>query len=119
MMGPNHNQGDSVSEYTTEQFDRLPKWAQQEINRLTLRLREANKRLSAGPEDSNVFADPYSDNPTPLGRDALVKFVVGDGSGDVIIVRRAGNGIYVQGHKGIIMRAQASNTVHVQFDPDR
>jgi hypothetical protein len=54
----------------------LPVWAQQHvarlvqnIERLEVNLASANATLSAGPEDSDTFADPYSEGGArPLGR---------------------------------------------------
>lgn len=105
--------------YTKEQFDRLPKWAQREIDRLTMRLREASERLSAGPGDSNVFAHPYCDNPTPLGRDTMVKFVMGEASGDALHVGIFEDGLRVYGHRGIVIQPRARNAVDVRFSQGR
>ena len=71
---------------------KLPKWAQRRIEVLERDLEYAHQQLSAGPEDSNVFADPYSDTLKPLGKDVSVEFVLREGddrrpSNDSIFVR--------------------------------
>jgi hypothetical protein len=64
------------------QHDRskLPKWAQQDLERLERDLAHAQNKLTAGPEDSNTFADPYADAPRPLGKGAIIEFSLGERS---------------------------------------
>ena len=66
---------------TDHDMTRIPKWAQAAILELERKveqrdstIRSLRAQLSAGPEDSRVFADPYSDSPRPLGSDPLVRF---------------------------------------------
>jgi len=63
---------------STEQLNRLPQYAQQELVRLTNELSAANAKLAAGPEDSDTFADAYSSNPRPLGKGTRIQFGEGD-----------------------------------------
>jgi hypothetical protein len=57
---------------------KLPRWAQQEIERLTRNEAHYAAKLRAGPEDSDTFADPYSDSARrPLGRGTTIEFVLG------------------------------------------
>jgi hypothetical protein len=55
-------------------MDRLPAWAQNKIGRLERDLEAARKTLAAGPEDSNVFAEPYSAARRPLGCGTMIQF---------------------------------------------
>lgn len=57
-----------------DRFERLPKWAQQEIERLQRSVEWWQQQASVGPEDSTVFAEPHSDAPRPLGTDPVVRF---------------------------------------------
>jgi hypothetical protein len=52
---------------------KLPKYAQDELNRLRRDLAHAHAKLEAGPEDSDTFADPYL-HPRPLGKGESVEF---------------------------------------------
>lgn len=54
---------------------KLPRWAQNEIQRLTANLEWAERRLNAGPDNSDTFADPYSENAVrPLGKGTVIQF---------------------------------------------
>jgi hypothetical protein len=55
-------------------LDRLPRWARDRIEALERDLADARARLAAGPDDSDTFADPYSDASRPLGRGTMVRF---------------------------------------------
>ncbi len=93
---------------------KLPKWAQREITRLECDLAYAKDKLAAGPEDSRVFADPYSDPPRPLGHDTSIDFVLGEKWGDKINVRIDGNGIKVVGGNRLAVIPNASNVVYIE-----
>ena len=64
-----------------KQHDRtkLPVWAQNEISRLERDVEYYKTRLAAGPEDSDTFANPHDDAPTPLGQGTLIQFGVRPG----------------------------------------
>lgn len=55
-------------------LDRLPKWAKDEILRLEANVEHWQAKASVGPDDTNVFVDPYSDAPKPLHRRAHVRW---------------------------------------------
>ena len=101
-------------------FDRLPKWARTEIERLRRDLADAKERLAAGPENSNTFADPYLDK-KPLGTDTTVEFrLASGGKVRVRIARdRGGTKEYVDVmHVGrhaceLAIRPSSSNTFEV------
>ena len=63
-----------MTEKIERPLDGLPKWAQQEITRLRADNEAMAARLAAGPSDSDVFADPYSDVRRPLGRGTMIQF---------------------------------------------
>jgi hypothetical protein len=58
--------------------ERLPRYAQQLIERLQRDLDHANERLAEGPEGSDTFADPYATPPRPLGTGTMIQFGAGD-----------------------------------------
>jgi hypothetical protein len=67
----------------TPDVDKLPKWAQRKIEALERKIEalerevaDLRRTLAEGPEDSDTFADPYSDSPRPLGSGTSVQFVI-------------------------------------------
>jgi len=54
---------------------KLPRWAQDRIGKLERDLAAERRKLSAGPENSDTFADPYASAPRPLGRHTRIQFV--------------------------------------------
>lgn len=56
-------------------FGRAPVWAQHEMNRLArdFILADAQRRLADGPEDTDTWADPYSNPPRPLGSPRIIR----------------------------------------------
>lgn len=106
---------------STHDITKLPLWAQNKIQVLQNRLDSANAKLAAGPEDSNAFANPYSDAPQPLGKDPNIVFQIpnprspdahpwqfrvtleddqlyvnASGSGEMVVLPRASNAFYVR-----------------------
>jgi hypothetical protein len=90
---------------------RLPKWAQNEITRLRADLEYNEKKLAAGPADSLVFADPYSDTPRPLGN-PTVEF--GTERGRRFRVRLDADGLLeVSSDEGLKIQPRASNVIRL------
>lgn len=94
-------------------FERLPKWAQQEIERLERDLAYAKERLAEGDSESRVFADPYADPPRPLGYDTAVEFRFGDHWSDKIHIRIDGDGLKVMGGSRLSITPEAANVVRI------
>jgi len=59
---------------TDDREARLPVWAQHELTRLRRNNADLKARIALGPEDSDTFAHPTAETPTPLGRGAQVQF---------------------------------------------
>lgn len=53
---------------------RLPKWAQDRIKLLESNVVHLERQLATGPADSNAFLNPYSESPTPLGKNPVVAY---------------------------------------------
>ena len=103
----------------TGDITKLPKWAQQEIKRLNQDLAYYRSKLQVGPDDSNTFADPYSDARRPLGHDTTIEFVLTNGHKiRARLDRNSVNGLYdrlyVSGDDGIAVFPNASNSVEIQ-----
>lgn len=98
---------------------KLPKWARQEIERLTRDVEHLSAKLSAGPENSNTFADPYSDSKRPLGLDTAVEFVLDqkrwDGRGSRIRVALQDGVLNVNGDDQLLVMPRAANTLLIGF----
>lgn len=64
----------------SEDITRLPKWAQRQITSLMQQVASKDRQiaeLTAGPEDSNTFADPYfpgGKGMRPLGASPMIRF---------------------------------------------
>lgn len=98
-------------------YERLPKWAQQEIVRLERDLAYAKARLADDPGNSRVFADPYSDPPRPLGYDTAIDFRFGEAWSERITVRIDRGGLKLHGGSTLLITPDASNVIHVETSP--
>jgi hypothetical protein len=92
---------------------KLPKYAQQELRRLRRDLEYFKNKLREGPEDSNTFADPFSDAPKPLGEDTIIQFQLNGSKvrvridGDVLDVNGGGRlAVYPRGGNAILIRPE-------------
>lgn len=99
-------------------IESLPKWAQAEISRLQHDLKWLEAKLSAGPEDSRTFADPYSDAPRPLGLDPTIEFRLGEGEarGKRIRVKISEDGevLEISGDDSIHIQPRSSNSIQIK-----
>ena len=93
---------------------KLPKWAQQEIDRLERDLVSAYEKLSIGPQDSNTFADIYSSAPRPLGKSPNIDFVFGEKWSQKFQARLEGDTLRVSGGNSIAVFPQSSNVVSIK-----
>lgn len=94
---------------------KLPKWAQREIDRLESDVRHYRARLAAGPEDSDTFADPYSDGARrPLGKGTLIEFTFGPGWADKIQASLDGDTLRIRGGSGLAVYPSASNSINIK-----
>lgn len=80
-------------------LDRLPKHAREEIILLRNTVESLRAKLRVGPADSNVFLNPYGENPTPLGTNPMLQFKTGERAEDVegFTVQFVGDELRVQG----------------------
>lgn len=99
----------------TGDVTKLPKWAQSEICRLERDLATAYEKLTAGPEDSNTFADPYGEAERPLGDSPNIVFKWGDRHTERITVRLEGESLSIQGGDQIMVHPRASNSVYIKI----
>lgn len=93
----------------------LPKWAQREIYRLQADVASLTERLTAGPENSDTFADAYSDASRPLGKGTSVAFKFGPGWGKRFVVRLEGERLIVHGGSSVAVHPRASNLFEVSI----
>jgi hypothetical protein len=103
---------------------RLPKKVQQYIERLERDLQDALDRLAAGPDDSNTFADPYSNTPQPLGHDTRIEFrldhEVAGARGPYVQshVDRNRSGPYIEliGNGSMVIEPRSSNVIRIRIE---
>lgn len=97
---------------TPEQFDRLPKYAQLELQRLQRNLEAAYARLDEGPATSPIVADPHSAQPRRLGSTRSARFHLGEpGERPYFDATIARGELRVTGVPGMVVRPHAGNVV--------
>jgi len=96
---------------------KLPKWAQREIERQERDIAYLQGKLAAGPENSDTFADPYSEGAMrPLGRGTTVEFRINPQSKIRCRVMNTHRGpvLDVNGDVGIYIEPTASNAIRIR-----
>jgi hypothetical protein len=107
--------------YTQEQFDRLPKWAQSEINKLKNYTQSLEQRISqeTGESETNthllVMREKY-----PMAKNSQIEFTLNDNNGSVEVrVDRSGEYIILQGDsrrgKDMVIQPRSGNMFHIRF----
>lgn len=100
-------------------LSRLPKWAQNEIRYLRRDLKHAEDKLREGPEDSVVFANPYSETSRPLGDDHIAFMPSGttpeDGWHQGFKVSIEGDTLEVYGGDQLCVFPASSNVVKLKL----
>lgn len=104
-----------------EKFDKLPKWAQYEITRLTRNLEIAKLELDTinGKGETNVYiVEGLNDRPLP--NESLIRFVTKLGRFDVTVNYDTGIDIQAmaKGSRHMAVLPRASNKVFVTFIDD-
>lgn len=108
-------------------FERLPKWAQEKINGLKRDLQRANENivsLNEGPQDSDTFANPYSDlNRKPLGKGTTIGFYVDRQHGErkyfkvEIDKDNEGQFLEIYGSNSFLIEPRSSNVIQIRLNP--
>lgn len=105
--------------YVLGRAARLPQWAREEIEALFAQLDAARTLLEGGPEDANVFADPFT-RPRPIGKDSAVSFHYDPAGGPLdreITVEITGGGLFITGSGGRLwVTPVVSNVIRVAQD---
>lgn len=94
-------------------LSKLPKWARQEIERLRADLAYTQEKLSAGPADSDTFADPYSNAPRPLGCGTAIEFRFGNDWSQKFQARLIGDKLQINAGNTLVVFPHASNVVSI------
>lgn len=110
----------SASTLTTEQYERLPKWAQAHIDRLTRDLNAARDRIeevTGQVPESPVTVDPYGD-PYHLRPSSTVEFKVDNDLTVRVHLRRDNSGKMVldlnsTGRKYMAVLPRAANSAYI------
>lgn len=105
--------------------EKLPKWAQDHIAVLRMRLGEARNDAdlarSRGPEDTDTVADPYAQSPVYLPAGARVVFKLSEGRDITAHVMRGRGEAYLDvtasgwrgGSDRLFVSPQASNVIRL------
>ena len=101
---------------------RLPKWAQDELRRLRMRLDEAHRALAKQSDlaHATALADPYDDHPQPLRKDHVeFKFPspFRNGHNHINVRRikdREGERLHIMGGDSLDIRPMAANVIEVR-----
>lgn len=107
---------------TTDQVERLPQRVKHHIRTLEDRIRHQAERLSAGPDDSLVFADPHGRLPRPLGRDVTIRFSWGTsprGTDTYIDVSVEDGALQVHSSDVLLVAPEAANKLTIRPVPYR
>jgi hypothetical protein len=105
----------------TQDLSKLPRWARERIQFLERRVQEAADREAMGPEDSNTFLNPHLDHdsvrrPTPLGRDAHVRWhLEGDEERFYLEARLDDGVLLVMSSHLLAVRPKSSNVINVEL----
>lgn len=108
---------------TPDQFAKLPRYAQREIDQLKRALRdltaerdELRRQVAADPEGSNTFVDTYGVRPDqPLGECPLIRFDTAHGPLTARLGRSEKGHLQVSSSNGgLTVSPVASNVVEIQ-----
>ena len=107
-------------DYTQQQFEKLPKWAQYEINRLKNYTQsiEQQIRQEQGQEDTNTFVVAILDK-LPMAKNAQIQFHTPDNNGYVEVRVNSKGVIDIHGDsrmgKTMVIMPRASNSFYIDF----
>lgn len=105
-------------EYTNEQFFRLPKWAQTEINRLRNKNDYLTTRLNqmTGEEETNTFINEMMDK-KPLPKNSSIHFELPEKGYINVIINNNQLLITGQGYKNktFYIKPRVSNSICIDF----
>ena len=96
-----------------ENLSKLPKWAQERIRVLEMRLQETRGTIKAMFPDStsNVFWRGETHHPLPLN--SLIRFFLDGKPVDVRIEREK---LYINGASGLNVKPVATNAIYVELE---
>jgi hypothetical protein len=107
--------------YTQEQFDKLPKWAQSEINKLKNYTQSLEQRImqETGEAETNTYLRVFLEK-HPMAKGSQVEFNLNDNNGSVEVrVDRSGEFIilYADSRRGkdMVIKPRSGNMFHIRF----
>jgi hypothetical protein len=107
--------------YTQEQFDKLPKWAQSEINKLKDYTQSLEQRIrqETGESETNTHLVQFMDR-HPMARNSQIEFGLDDNNGSVEVrVDTSGEFIILYGDsrrgKDMVIQPRSGNMFHIRF----
>jgi len=107
--------------YTQEQFDKLPKWAQSEIKVLLQNVKDLSEKLSQvnGVSETNTFLHDMLDR-QPLPKNSVIRFHLGERNLNHVSVYVNRHGVIdINGDsrigKKMVLIPQAANAFYIDF----
>jgi hypothetical protein len=104
-----------MSAYTPEQFARLPKWAQREIEQLNGNVDHWKAKAQIGPEGSNTFVDSGLNDEKPLGHGPRIRFQLGDRWDEKVEAHIEGDFLTIHGGHALEIQPVSSNVARVRL----
>ncbi len=107
-----------MSNYTPEQFARLPKWAQHLITRDTRDLADLREKLKQvnGEAETNVFIEQGIDEDQPMPKNSRILFRFPDKTSLAVGFRESGTILEVYGHGALSVHPRSTNVFYVTAD---
>lgn len=99
--------------------ERLPKWAQDELDSLERSVKWWKALATLGPEDSDTFVwryDPDGSGNKPLGRGETIAFQFGDRWEQRFLVHLDGETLDVTGGNGMSVQPRSWNHVNLRIE---
>jgi hypothetical protein len=107
--------------YTQEQFDKLPKWAQSAIKRLVSKNEALEQRVrqESGESETNTYLRVFMDK-QPMAKGSQVEFNLNDNNGSAEVrVDTSGEFIILYGDsrrgKDMVIKPRSGNMFHIRF----
>lgn len=101
---------------STEQFAKLPKWAQREFTKLQRENKDLTDRIEdiLGEEESRIFIehDFRGTHTQYIPNDERVRFELDEGQVQVYFANR-GRTLTIQGESSLVAYSQSSNTIRI------
>jgi len=99
-----------------ERMDRLPKWAQREISRLNREIEHLLDKIRERDQGAGrIVVDAYSDEAFRVSETAVIKFEIGDNTGNSITIHINNDALHINGSDCFAVLPMSSNDVEIKI----